>query len=319
MQHEAHQEGTVYQNLQLGFVQIYEEPLADPVFQSFKVHNSHPFQNADSIRLWAKHFSPTGSKDPVIPQEWLWFFTNLLVTPSQFSWAKDFLTSKAWDIFNSQSIGHSMTFSLSQQCPTSHSPSCAYLEELQNHEEAPRLRSSMEMEAEANEEGSRVSKNAVMEEEVHGDDSEKEELDQEMIDHTEVDTPVMATITSTEGCQSSSALHKNRKRQRQPPMVETEVRHSDRLKDQNNGYKRNRYPHKDCFACSGAPPTLSSSVIKNLGTKFCSTKPEALSKEALQKKEKKKAVIKKPTGKQAAKKEGKKSPNGKKDNKKAGN
>lgn len=102
-------------------------------------------------------------------------------------------------------------------------------------------------------------------------------------------------------------------------MVDTEVRRSDRLKDQNNGYKRNNYPHKDCCACSGAPPTLSSSVIKNLRTKFCSMKPEALSKEALQKKEKKKVVIKKPTGKAGSKEGRQEIPNGKKDNKKAGN
>ncbi|TVU16089.1 hypothetical protein EJB05_39637, partial [Eragrostis curvula] len=132
-------------------------------------------------------------------------------------------------------------------------------------------------------------------------------------------TPKKSHIPSMGASVSTSALHRDRKRQRQPAVIETEVRHSDRLKGQNKGYKRSICPHRDCHACSGAPPTLTDSVIKNLGTTFCDMKPEAVSTAALQKKKIKKIVIKKTFKKQLAKDEEKMSPNDRKPNKKKGN
>lgn len=102
-------------------------------------------------------------------------------------------------------------------------------------------------------------------------------------------------------------------------MVETKVRRSDRLKGQNRGYKRNVCSHKDCLACSGAPPTLSTSVIQNLGEKFCNMKPEALTEAALQKKDPKKEVIKAFKKKQQSDEDKDKPANGRKSSKKPGN
>ncbi|TVT98251.1 hypothetical protein EJB05_56471, partial [Eragrostis curvula] len=268
----------INQNIQLGFVHIENEPTADPVFEAFtNSQGAKTYLSADSIRLWARHFSPNGSKDPLvdIPDEWAWFFTNILLSPTHFSWAKTFLTSKAWEYFQGQSLNNAMTFCLPKKCPVSDGPKCSYIEDI----------------------------------------TEESDMDSDMGEHT----PEKSTIPAL-GCSvSTSALHRNRKRQRQPPVVETDVRRSDRLKGQNKGYRRNICPHKDCHACSGAPPTLTESVIKNLGTAFCNMKPEALSTAALQKKKTKKVVIKKITKKQPTKDEDKKSPNGRKPSKKHGN
>ncbi|TVU49835.1 hypothetical protein EJB05_01173, partial [Eragrostis curvula] len=268
----------INQNIHLGFVQIENESLADPVFEAFT--SSQGAKNglsADSVRIWARHFSPNGSKDPLVdvPNEWAWFFTNILLSPTHYNWATNFLTSKAWECFQNQSLNNGITFCLPKKCPTMESPRCSYIEELE----------------------------------------QESDEDSDMVECT----PEKNGIPTMGNSVSTSALHRNRKRQRQPAVVETDVRRSDRLKGQNKGYKRSICPHRDCHACSGAPPTLTDSVIRNLGSAFCNMKPEALSAAALQKKKTKKVVIKKTTKKQPAKEEEKKSPNGRKPSKKPGN
>ncbi|TVU18871.1 hypothetical protein EJB05_34988, partial [Eragrostis curvula] len=68
----------VNQDMQIGFVQIEDGNIADPVFETF--YNEHVAKksfNADNIRMWAKFFSPNGSTDSVthIPTEWMMFFS----------------------------------------------------------------------------------------------------------------------------------------------------------------------------------------------------------------------------------------------------
>ncbi|CAN6244088.1 unnamed protein product [Urochloa humidicola] len=69
-------------------------------------------------------------------------------------------------------------------------------------------------------------------------------------------------------------------------MVETEVRRSNRKKNQLNGFKWHTCMNKNCLGCSKEPPTLSSSIIKNLGTTFCKMDEAKLTKEVLGKKRK---------------------------------
>lgn len=89
-----------------------------------------PRMNADAVRMWAKFFSPNGSKDPVIevPSEWMNFFTNILLSPTHFSWAKEFLSAQAWKLFRSYSIADGMKFSIPRKCQVTSAPSCSYLE-----------------------------------------------------------------------------------------------------------------------------------------------------------------------------------------------
>jgi hypothetical protein len=55
----------------------------------------------DVFRLWAKFFSPVGCPTQVvdIPADWASFFTVMLLSPSHFDWAKNFLASKVWSMF----------------------------------------------------------------------------------------------------------------------------------------------------------------------------------------------------------------------------
>lgn len=88
-----HNDGVVHQDLQLGFVQTPDFAV-DLVFEAFQL-NSPPKINADAVRIWAHHFSPTGHKDSVvhIPAELMPFFLNILMSPTHFSWAKNFLSA----------------------------------------------------------------------------------------------------------------------------------------------------------------------------------------------------------------------------------
>ncbi|TVU50268.1 hypothetical protein EJB05_01634, partial [Eragrostis curvula] len=74
-------------------------------------------------------------------------------------------------------------------------------------------------------------------------------------------------------------------------LVEFEVKRSYRLKKTNNGFKQATCKQKSCFGCSAEAPTLSPSVIKNLGTDFCNLSLENVKDEALKKKRKVKAVV----------------------------
>lgn len=95
LQAPPQEDNFVPMHLQLGFVQLEHDSLADPFFETFTMPKMTQTSPAvDSVRIWAKHFSPNSSKDPMvnIPKEWMNFFTQ--ISPSHYCWAKNFLTSK---------------------------------------------------------------------------------------------------------------------------------------------------------------------------------------------------------------------------------
>ena len=60
-----------------------------------------------------------------------------------------------------------------------------------------------------------------------------------------------------------------KRRNGKTPVVEIEVRRSDRIKKDNAGYKRNSYSNNKCLPCNAAPPIIQKSVVKNLTASFC--------------------------------------------------
>ncbi|CAL5091143.1 unnamed protein product [Urochloa decumbens] len=64
------------------------------------------------------------------------------------------------------------------------------------------------------------------------------------------------------------------------------VRHSYRQKAQKKGFRTSPCPDKNCLGCSVQPPTISPSVIKNLGSSFCGIEPEKLTEQVPSKKKK---------------------------------
>ena len=48
----------------------------------------------------------------------------------------------------------------------------------------------------------------------------------------------------------------SRKRRGKGPLVETQVRRRGRIREENNGFKRNSCARKDCLPCNDAPPII---------------------------------------------------------------
>jgi hypothetical protein len=61
---------------------------------------------------------------------------------------------------------------------------------------------------------------------------------------------------------------------------------SARKKEQLKGYKSSACASKNCLGCDVVPPTISPSIIKNLGASFCKVDADKLTVEALGKKAK---------------------------------
>lgn len=86
--------------------------------------------------------------------------------------------------------------------------------------------------------------------------------------------------------------NKKRKGSRCPsPLVDTQVRRSERVRQGSNGFKSSGCSSKKCISCN--PPTLSTKVIKSLGVQFCSMDDEPPMEENLLKGGMKEPVAKK--------------------------
>jgi len=70
-------------------------------------------------------------------------------------------------------------------------------------------------------------------------------------------------------------VKKRRNSKRTTPIVDSQVRRSDRIKLVNKGFKNSGCTDRRCTSCN--PPTLSNNVIRNLGSQFCSMDQEDLS------------------------------------------
>jgi hypothetical protein len=70
------------------------------------------------------------------------------------------------------------------------------------------------------------------------------------------------------------------------PLVCTEVRRSERLKELIKGYKAASCNSKICLCCETRPPTLSARAMRSLGKDFYNIPTSKLSDENLKKKQK---------------------------------
>jgi hypothetical protein len=72
----------------------------------------------------------------------------------------------------------------------------------------------------------------------------------------------------------------------QPALVDSDLR-SKRLKDSRAGFKHGTCSKRNCLMCQhkfDGPPTLSSKVIRSLGSKFCKMFEDDLTDKCLKKK-----------------------------------
>ncbi|XBH56170.1 hypothetical protein VPH35_078074 [Triticum aestivum] len=67
-----------------------------------------------------------------------------------------------------------------------------------------------------------------------------------------------------------------KRRSGKTPLVETPVRRSDRIKKDNDGFRRSSCTNSNCLPCTSVPPTIQKSVVKNLTASFCKVAEEEL-------------------------------------------
>ncbi|TVU03589.1 hypothetical protein EJB05_50906, partial [Eragrostis curvula] len=243
-------------NLQVGMVQVRDAFEADPVFEAFY---SSPKQqaaqrlNADCYRFWARHFSLAGSNDPkvTIPNEWVSFMLSMLMSPQKYEWTKSILISKAWEVIKKYSDGEDSMLFNIPNVCPLNTPPKCQL--LGDTYSGKKQCAEIE-----------------------------KETSQEM--STPLDQQKMQGI-----CSSATILKE--KYGCTAALVETEVRRSNRIKKTSNGFKQSTCRDKHCYACNIDAPSLSPSIIKNLGTEFCNLSPEKVTDAALKKKRKAKTAV----------------------------
>ncbi|CAN6198647.1 unnamed protein product [Urochloa humidicola] len=250
------------QDMQLGFVQVIQ-PNTDPVFSKMQLQPlsnlySSPFKNSvEATRAWVHYLAPgMGSETVAVPKNWADFFTAMLMNPGSFMWARTFLSSQAVNALHHENE-EMIHFSLLVKCP--------------NTEPLPCLQ---ELPTETN-----------LEEEMEALAKGKSPLKETPSPCTPLENRGV-TISPSTGPWSQALLAQAVSVKKTQAMVESEVRRSNRKKNQLKGFKGHTCMNKNCLGCSKEPPTLSPSVIKNLETTFCKMDEAKLTKEALGKKRK---------------------------------
>lgn len=92
---------------------------------------------------------------------------------------------------------------------------------------------------------------------------------------------VLQTATDEPDNGADAKIRKKKANKRPSPVVDTQVRRSERVRQGSNGFKVSNCSDRKCTTCT--PPTLSTKVIKNLGTQFCSMDLATLSEDNLMK------------------------------------
>lgn len=116
--------------VQLGFVHSFIPPvIPDPLNKAFgpilelqkldlgasQYGNTSSFSPSPmAIRCWAKYFSDLDRSHPTIniPSQWVDFFTLMMLKQGSYEWAKEFLNSQAWPLFQ-QHFGNETYYSFS--------------------------------------------------------------------------------------------------------------------------------------------------------------------------------------------------------------
>ncbi|CAM0907805.1 unnamed protein product [Alopecurus aequalis] len=85
----------------------------------------------------------------------------------------------------------------------------------------------------------------------------------------EPSTPKHGVASDQANLASTTAVHYSRKRKDKAPLVETEVRRSERLKHLQKGFRKSACANKNCISCNNVPPFDSTKIVRNLSVSFC--------------------------------------------------
>jgi hypothetical protein len=265
---------------QLGFVELLQ-PAHDPVFM--QRHFSTNFSafpafknNPEATRLWPNFLAPVaGASSVQIPKAWADFFTMMILSLRSFQWAKQFVTSSALEHLAGTS-STSVPFCLPRAVPDA--GYFLFSNNLPVAEEPNALLSSHEPPSPVN---SEQLSPAIPREKLKS-----------KVAH--VSGPWSTALLDLVAQNGNSSVLKDAKTR------------SLRQRAFHKGYKNSPCFNKNCLGCSLDPPTLSPSVIKNLGVTFCNINPDKLAVEKLSKARNKKAAA--PGGKNQAKSKSKTNP-----------
>ena len=208
----------------------------------------------EGLDLWIQHFAPAtqGESNTFkidIPISWFNFIIHLLLTPDKFGWITKLLKSELWTLLTANcSTEETISFHIPDTCSTSQAPSC---------------KDFMQGSGKENEGISLA---------AHSSNGTGIPL-QQVSPNKILILPLVEVVS--------------RKRKDKEPLVETEVRRSDSIKRDNNGYRRNSCASKTCLPCHALPPTIPNKIVKNLTKSFCKVSEEE-AREKLSKKLKKK-------------------------------
>ncbi|CAN6278653.1 unnamed protein product [Urochloa humidicola] len=183
-----------------------------------------------------------------------------------FDWAKKFLESSAWELFSSPQQGD-VSFSFPPTCPSKTSVSClsgngnlasaaveSFVESL--GEDNPPVATHCPVTSEA----------PVLEPSTP--------LSGKSVNHD--------GISPSNGPWSMALLTQAGKLKVSED--DPSLRRSCRQKDLKKGFRHTQCADSKCIACEADPPTLPTSLIKNLGTTFCKISEEKITEEVLLKK-----------------------------------
>ncbi|CAN6336653.1 unnamed protein product [Urochloa humidicola] len=196
-----------------------------------------------------------------VSQPWADFFTAMMLNPGNFMWAKNFLSSSAWDCLNDKGQP-SVLFKLPEKCPADLNSACI--------NEVP---------------FSKTDGRSMEEDSVSGKGKEIVQ-DSEPLSPCTPPEDRGVHISPSTGPWSRALLEQALQGKKQQVVVDTDLRRSDRQRRQFKGFKHSNCLDKDCLGCNSKPPTISPSLIKNLGASFCKVDQAKLTIDALAKKKK---------------------------------
>lgn len=195
-----------------------------------------------------------------------------MLKQDSYDWAKEFLNSPAWNLFQKHFSGNSYSFSLPSSKPSVVISHLACPSSVSIIEETPVVGNEQDLLLPQVNKLS-ADKNSTM-------------ASEDKVDGQTTPPPLpIASKTPPKG-----------KRGKAAPISKANLR-SDRVHNQHKGFKTSVCKDRNCFGCSPDPPVLSPSVVRDLGATFCSIDPSKLTDDCLNVLTKKSRVVGRPSTK----------------------
>nr|TKW31062.1 hypothetical protein SEVIR_2G080300v2 [Setaria viridis] len=291
--------------MHLGYVEVMQ-PSHDPVFAQMESLYRPPSNqpSAEFYRQWATHFSSASDEPKVeVPISWASFFMAQLITPGNFEWAKNFLSSPAMQYLESDQF---LNFSIPMKCPYSAATACAKeaVTTTADNKGKGIIFEGSDKSLITSSSASPFTTATTPQSAGPGFPS----VDSANNTQSSPVTPVqglLKKVAASSGpwskslLQQASMVDKVTQDVSGNPLSDDELRRSSKTAKHNNGFKASGCKDRNCIGCSVKPPLLSQSVIRNLGASFSKIESSKLLVVALNKKSKPAAP---PGGRKPAKK-----------------